>query len=81
MNVPQSAEEESDPIFLRREVFELRDILARIVNSARSTSAAANGCIVHRQLLGEARQVLDEPDDDRICRFMELEALEESDGN
>lgn len=68
-----------DPIFLKRQVSELRTMLTRIVRHARSTSAAANCCLVHRQVIGEARELLDEADNDRIARFMELEAMEEND--
>lgn len=70
---------ECDVPFLKRHIAELRQTLQRIVDQARSTSAAANCCLVHRQLLGEARQILDEADNDRTARFMELEALEEQD--
>lgn len=71
--------EDVDVQFLCRHIAELRQMLERIVRGARATSAAANYCLVHRQLLGEARQILDEADNDRVARFMELEAMEEKD--
>lgn len=78
---PPIQTEAPDPVFLQRQVAELQDILRRVVTTARSTSAAANCCLVHRQVIGEARQVLDEEENDRIARYMELEAMEEADGN
>lgn len=75
----QPTSKDCDIPFLERHIAELRQVLQRVVDTARFTSAAANCCLVHRQLLGEARQILDEADNDRTARFMELEALEEQD--
>lgn len=39
-------------------IAELERILRRIVETAASTSHHANYCVVHRQLLGEARELM-----------------------
>ena len=79
MSAPLADDQQVDPIFLQRQIDELQDMLRSILKDARETSSAANRCTVQRQLLGQARELLEEEDNDRIARFMELEALEESD--
>lgn len=81
MSDPLTTDQHVDPVFLQRQVIELQSMLRSILNDAQATCAAANRCTVHRQKLGEARELLEEADNDRVARYMELEAMEEADGN